>query len=57
MTDIDVELKVVGASDYAQSLSLVEVYKRPTGIRGLYSHPVTQVIMLGFTCFMCPGKD
>ena len=31
------------------------IYPRPTGIKGIYYHPVTQVSMLGFVCFMCPG--
>ncbi|KIJ66415.1 hypothetical protein HYDPIDRAFT_174514 [Hydnomerulius pinastri MD-312] len=30
-------------------------YERPKGLRGLYYHPVFQVCMLGFVCFMCPG--
>ncbi|KAF8898328.1 hypothetical protein BD779DRAFT_1666199 [Infundibulicybe gibba] len=29
--------------------------ERPMGIKGIYYHPVTQVSMLGFVCFMCPG--
>ncbi|KAF7425930.1 hypothetical protein PC9H_008292 [Pleurotus ostreatus] len=31
------------------------IYERPKGLRGLYYHPVTQISMLGFVCFMCPG--
>ncbi|KAF8990397.1 major facilitator superfamily domain-containing protein [Cyathus striatus] len=31
------------------------VYERPTGLEGIYYHPLTQVTMLGFVCFMCPG--
>ena len=31
------------------------VYRRPKGLKGLYYHPITQVIMLGLLCFMCPG--
>lgn len=31
------------------------VYERPKGLAGIYSHPRTQIIMLGFICFMCPG--
>ncbi|KAF8525090.1 MFS general substrate transporter [Hysterangium stoloniferum] len=31
------------------------IYARPTGFKGLYQHPTTQVCMLAFTCFMCPG--
>ncbi|KAJ2931181.1 hypothetical protein H1R20_g5910, partial [Candolleomyces eurysporus] len=30
-------------------------YERPKGLRGLYAHPRTQIAMLGFICFMCPG--
>lgn len=30
-------------------------YPRPKGLYGLYSNPITQVFMLGFVCFMCPG--
>jgi len=30
-------------------------YERPTGLRGIYYNPVTQVVLLGFVCFMCPG--
>lgn len=33
----------------------VEIFERPTGLKGLYYHPVTQVTMLGLVCFMCPG--
>ncbi|PPQ97669.1 hypothetical protein CVT26_002481 [Gymnopilus dilepis] len=33
----------------------VAVFDRPTGIKGIYYHPVTQVVMLGFVCFMGPG--
>jgi hypothetical protein len=35
--------------------SHVAIYERPTGIKGIYYHPITQVSMLGFVCFMCPG--
>jgi MFS family permease len=31
------------------------VYERPTGLKGIYYHPMTQVTMLGLVCFMCPG--
>ncbi|KIJ45194.1 hypothetical protein M422DRAFT_46992 [Sphaerobolus stellatus SS14] len=33
-------------------------YSRPTGLRGIYTHPTTQVCMLAMlalTCFLCPG--
>src|ERR1700689_641833 len=33
----------------------VEIFERPKGLKGLYCHPLTQIIMLGFVCFMCPG--
>ncbi|KAL4070509.1 major facilitator superfamily domain-containing protein [Scleroderma citrinum] len=32
-----------------------EVLERPGGLRGLYYHPLFQICMLGFVCFMCPG--
>ncbi|TFK38635.1 major facilitator superfamily domain-containing protein [Crucibulum laeve] len=32
-----------------------QIYPRPTGFKGIYYHPLTQMIMLGFVCFMCPG--
>ncbi|RDB24573.1 hypothetical protein Hypma_008199 [Hypsizygus marmoreus] len=31
------------------------IFPRPTGWRRTYFHPLTQVTMLGFVCFMCPG--
>jgi hypothetical protein len=33
----------------------VQVFARPKGLKGLYYNPMTQVVMLGFICFMCPG--
>ncbi|KIK52130.1 hypothetical protein GYMLUDRAFT_50081 [Collybiopsis luxurians FD-317 M1] len=30
-------------------------YERPTGFKGVFQHPLTQVFMLGFVCFMEPG--
>ncbi|KAF8217473.1 MFS general substrate transporter [Mycena galopus ATCC 62051] len=32
-----------------------EYTQRPTGLKGFYYHPQTQVAMVGFVCFMCPG--
>jgi hypothetical protein len=32
-----------------------EIHVRPTGLRGFFYHPYTQVVLLGFVCFMCPG--
>ncbi|KAI5118508.1 hypothetical protein M0805_007678 [Coniferiporia weirii] len=31
------------------------VFNRPTGIRGVYYNPITQIVMLGLVCFMGPG--
>lgn len=33
----------------------LQIYERPKGLKGLYYNPMTQVVMLGFVCFMCPG--
>lgn len=30
-------------------------FERPSGWRGIRSHPTVQVALLGFVCFMCPG--
>ncbi|KAJ7731927.1 MFS general substrate transporter [Mycena maculata] len=42
-------------SSRADSRAAAEVFERPRGFKGIYSHPVTQVAMLGMVCFMCPG--
>ncbi len=34
----------------------VAIFERPKGLKGLYYNPVTQVVMLGLVCFMCPGE-
>lgn len=55
----DVQGKETGYnSDGSDTTSFEErqIFERPTGIRGLYSHPITQVALLGFVCFMCPGS-
>ncbi|KZT24725.1 MFS general substrate transporter [Neolentinus lepideus HHB14362 ss-1] len=31
------------------------LYQRPTGLKGFYYNSYTQVALLGFVCFMCPG--
>lgn len=41
-----------GSSDAG---SQVAIYERPKGLKGFYYHPITQVVMLGFVCFMGPG--
>ncbi|ETW78309.1 hypothetical protein HETIRDRAFT_454298 [Heterobasidion irregulare TC 32-1] len=43
-----------GTSDDG-SQSAAEIFERPTGLKGVYYHPLTQVSMLGFVCFMGPG--
>ncbi|KAG6374041.1 hypothetical protein JVT61DRAFT_4680 [Boletus reticuloceps] len=32
-----------------------ECFERPRGLEGKYYHPITQIIMLSFVCFLCPG--
>ncbi|KAG5642564.1 hypothetical protein DXG03_002551 [Asterophora parasitica] len=41
-----------GSSDNA---SAHQVFERPTGLKGKYYHPLTQIALLGLVCFMCPG--
>ncbi|EKM60588.1 uncharacterized protein PHACADRAFT_246612 [Phanerochaete carnosa HHB-10118-sp] len=33
----------------------LQMLQRPSGLKGFYYSPTTQVVMLGFVCFMCPG--
>ncbi|KAG6829302.1 hypothetical protein H0H87_011968 [Tephrocybe sp. NHM501043] len=54
MTDVvDTEKGSIpgGSSDAASQ----QAFERPTGLKGLYYHPLTQTGLLGFVCFMCPG--
>lgn len=44
-----------GNDSNSQDNDSVSVYERPKGLRGVYYHPLTQIIMLGFVCFLCPG--
>ena len=53
MSHIDEEKHYDGSSAGASASQ--EVFERPKGWRGFYSHPTTQVSLLGFVCFMCPG--
>jgi MFS family permease len=46
--------KDVGSDD-SSSQDAPAIYERPTGIKGIYYHPLTQTSMLGLVCFMCPG--
>lgn len=32
-----------------------QIFERPRGIKGFYYNATTQIVMLGFVCFMCPG--
>jgi len=41
-------------SDISSALQ-VEIFERPKGWRGVYYHPATQICLVGFVCFMCPG--
>ena len=51
----DVTEKDYNSGSDNKSRSHIAIYERPTGIKGFYYHPITQVSMLGFVCFMCPG--
>ncbi|KIM39155.1 hypothetical protein M413DRAFT_236945 [Hebeloma cylindrosporum] len=51
----NVDNKHDGGSSNDSGSQQIEIFERPTGLKGLYYHPVTQVTMLGFVCFMCPG--
>ena len=42
-------------TDDSQPVVELQIHQRPTGLRGFYYNPVTQVVLLGFVCFMCPG--
>ncbi|KAF8910625.1 major facilitator superfamily domain-containing protein [Gymnopilus junonius] len=44
-----------GSSDGNRSQEQVVLFERPKGLKGFYYHPLTQVVLLGFVCFMCPG--
>ncbi|KAF6765903.1 MFS general substrate transporter [Ephemerocybe angulata] len=47
--------KSSGKEEHAPAAAAPEVYERPTGLYGIYSHPRTQIALLGFICFLCPG--
>ena len=32
-----------------------DIHLRPAGLKGLFYYPYTQVVLLGFVCFSCPG--
>ncbi|EGN98006.1 hypothetical protein SERLA73DRAFT_182836 [Serpula lacrymans var. lacrymans S7.3] len=52
--DIARQEKTFGSGTSEES-HRVELFERPKGLKGVYYHPVTQVCLLGFVCFMCPG--
>ncbi|OJA17344.1 hypothetical protein AZE42_09602 [Rhizopogon vesiculosus] len=49
------EEKAQGCGSDTSSANRVEIYDRPRGWRGVYYHTATQVCLVGFVCFMCPG--
>jgi hypothetical protein len=57
MSDAQVEAEKLGSGSSSEDSGSqrAEIFERPTGWRGYYHHPVIQVSMLGFVCFMCPG--
>jgi MFS family permease len=56
MSDAQAEIEKLGSGSSEDSGSQrAEIFERPTGWRGWYHHPITQLSMLGFVCFMCPG--
>ncbi|KAG1730558.1 major facilitator superfamily domain-containing protein [Suillus paluster] len=44
-----------GSGSTSHDNDSISVYERPKGLRAIYYHPLTQIIMLGFVCFLCPG--
>ncbi|KAJ7162543.1 MFS general substrate transporter [Mycena crocata] len=55
MSDPISEKDYNSGSDDGSGSSPPEYAERPKGLKGIYSHPTTQVAMLGLVCFMCPG--
>lgn len=54
MSEVHAEVEKLDSSKvYVHSHA--ELLKRPTGWRRYYYHPITQVSMLGFVCFLGPG--
>ncbi|KAK7061445.1 hypothetical protein R3P38DRAFT_657503 [Favolaschia claudopus] len=54
MADISDKANMAGSDNGSGSVP-PEYTARPGGLRGIYSHPRTQVALLGLVCFMCPG--
>ncbi|KAJ7476827.1 major facilitator superfamily domain-containing protein [Mycena galericulata] len=55
VSDLAYNSSAYNSSDDGSSGNAPKVFQRPTGLRGFYTHPRTQVAMLGLVCFMCPG--
>jgi hypothetical protein len=59
MSDAQAEAEKLGSDrsseDSGSQSQQPAIFDRPTGWRKLYYHPILQVALLGFVCFMCPG--
>ena len=58
MSDTQAEAAKLGSdrnSEDSGSFQPPAIFERPTGWRRGYHHPVVQLALLGFVCFMCPG--
>lgn len=55
--DAQAETGILGGDRGSQDFGSQQpaIFERPTGWRRVYYHPVHQVALLGFVCFMCPG--
>jgi hypothetical protein len=53
MAEVEKEPHNEGSSEMGST----QMYERPRGIKGVYYNPLTQVVLLGFVCFMCPGQS
>lgn len=57
MSDAQGEAEKLGSDPSSEDSGSQQpaIFERPTGWRRIYYHPVLQVALLGFVCFMCPG--
>ncbi|KAG9315504.1 major facilitator superfamily domain-containing protein [Chiua virens] len=56
MSDAQAEAAKLASDRGSEDLSQVPaIFERPTGWRAVYYHPIVQVSLLAFVCFMCPG--
>ncbi|GAW02736.1 duf895 domain membrane protein [Lentinula edodes] len=51
LTDMSFHDEKAGSEDGAEAV----MHEQRTGWKGTYYHPLTQIVMLGFVCFMGPG--